>query len=297
MSNNMRETIAWFIRHAAAHYRYNSYVERILYWCLKQVETSYGFDKYKEEFTQINADLSKQYTQKVAVSPYYELNLRNQHCFQALFTEKAIRKLYRGGGKCELVDIGDSAGNHLKYLQHLFCEDAISINGLSVNLDKTAVDKINASGGKAILCRAEDYNPAYHVDFYLSYEMVEHLHNPALFLYKIAKADKGKYMIITVPYVSRSHVALRRSMDGGRQPITAEQEHIFELSPKDWKKICMHAGWRVIHSEIYFQYPRHLPVVSPICKALWKKYDFEGFLGLVLRRDMSAARRYTDWEE
>lgn len=297
MSNNMRETIAWFIRHAAAHYRYNSYVERILYWCLKQVETSYGFDKYKEEFTQINADLSKQYTQKVAVSPYYELNLRNQHCFQALFTEKAIRKLYRGGGKCELVDIGDSAGNHLKYLQHLFCEDAISINGLSVNLDKTAVDKINASGGKAILCRAEDYNPAYHVDFYLSYEMVEHLHNPVLFLYKIAKADKGKYMIITVPYVSRSHVALRRSMDGGRQPITAEQGHIFELSPKDWKKICMHAGWRVIHSEIYFQYPRHLPFVSPICKALWKKYDFEGFLGLVLRRDMSAARRYTDWEE
>lgn len=168
---------------------------------------------------------------------------------------------------------------------------------MSVNLDQTAVDKINASGGKAVLCRAEDYEPECSVDFYLSYEMVEHLHNPALFFYKIAKADKGKYMVITVPYVSKSHVALRRSMDRSRQLITAEQEHIFEFSPEDWKKICMHAGWKVIESEIYFQYPRHIPVISQVCRALWRKYDFEGFLGLVLKRDMSVARRYVDWEE
>lgn len=292
----MKEPLTGWLGEVVKRCGYVDYVERILYWCLRQVEISYGFDRYKGAFAEINGDLSKQYTQKVAVTPYYELNLRNQHCFQALFTEKAIRRLHRGG-KCELVDIGDSAGNHLKYLQYLFREDAVKVNGLSVNLDKTAVDKINASGGKAILCRAEDYTPEHKVDFYLSYEMVEHLHNPSLFLYKLAKADKGKYMIITVPYVSKSRVALRRSIDGNREPITAEQEHIFEFSPDDWKKICMHAGWKVVDSEIYFQYPRHIPVVTSICKALWKKYDFEGFLGLVLRRDMSVARRYVDWEE
>ena len=66
-------------------------------WCLKQVERHYGYDKYKESFEQINSDLSQQYTEKVIMNPYLELKLRNQHCFQALFSERAIRKLYRGG--------------------------------------------------------------------------------------------------------------------------------------------------------------------------------------------------------
>lgn len=95
---DMNYSIFGYLKQTLTQCVYNKYQEKILYWCLKQVETSYGFDKYKEAFTKINSDLSKQYTQKVAVTPYYELNLRNQHCFQALFTEKAIRKLYRGGG-------------------------------------------------------------------------------------------------------------------------------------------------------------------------------------------------------
>lgn len=275
--------------------------EHIRYWCLKHVENVNGYDRYKKAFTEINSDLSKQYTQAVEVSALYELKIRNQHCFQALFTEKAIRKLIflKGGRKiCRLVDIGDSAGNHLKYLKYLFSQDnKIEIDGLSVNLDKTAVEKINSSGGKAILCRAEEYNPEYNIDFYLSYEMIEHLHNPALFLYRLAKADKGKYMIMTVPYLSQSRVGLHRSMDGTRKPITAEQEHIFELSQQDWEKLCRHAGWKVLWSEIYFQYPPNMPIISGVCRNIWKRCDFEGFLGLVLKRDMTVANRYVDWEE
>ena len=73
-------------------------VDKIKYWCLKKVEQKYGFQKYKKAFTEINNDLSQQYTEKVKVTKLYELKLRNQHCFQALFTEKAIKKLIRGGG-------------------------------------------------------------------------------------------------------------------------------------------------------------------------------------------------------
>lgn len=72
--------------------------EGIRYWCLKEVEKQNGYGGYKKAFTEINGDLSRQYTQKMKISAFYELKLRNQHCFQALFTEKAIRKLYKETG-------------------------------------------------------------------------------------------------------------------------------------------------------------------------------------------------------
>ena len=133
------------------------------------------------------------------------------------------------------------------------------------------------------------------VDMYLSYEMVEHLHNPALFFHHLAQADKGDYMVITVPYVTQSRVALYNSMNGAKQ-ITAEQEHIFELSPEDWKKLILHAGWRTLEERIYFQYPQGIPGVSYILRKLWKRFDYEGFIGFVLKRDMSVANEYLDWE-
>ncbi len=126
--------------------------------------------------------------------------------------------------------------------------------------------------------------------------MVEHLHNPALFFHHLAKADNGDYMVITVPYVRNSRVALRSSLSGQKN-IHAEGEHIFELSPADWKKLILHSGWRTLEEEIYFQYPTGIPVISPILRKIWQRYDFEGFLGLVMKRDMSVANEYLDWED
>jgi hypothetical protein len=158
------------------------------------------------------------------------------------------------------------------------------------------VDKINKNGGRAILCRAEDYEPDVRIDCYLSYEMMEHLHNPALFLHRLAKADKGDYMIVTVPYLSESRVGLRNSL-AGKENITAENEHIFELNPLDWEKIALHAGWRVIEKEIYLQYPENIPFLSRWLRKIWKQEDFEGFLGLMLKRDTTVTDRYLSWEE
>ena len=58
-----------------------------------------------------------------------------------------------------VVDIGDSAGTHLKKISMLMDKGGgRKINGISVNLDPIAVDKINKNGGRAILCRAEVKN-------------------------------------------------------------------------------------------------------------------------------------------
>lgn len=258
-----------------------------------------GFDKIEECFNDLNIDLAKQYTEKAQHTPFRDIKIKNQQAFQVDFTKKAIEKYILSTGKEELhvVDIGDSAGTHIKKLRKLMVHDnRPTLHAVSVNLDPVAVDKIVRGGGTAVCCRAEDYVPENsRVDMYLSYEMVEHLHNPALFFYHLAKADKGDYMVITVPYVTQSRVALYNSMNGAKH-ITAEQEHIFELSPADWKKLILHAGWRTLQECIYFQYPQGIPGVSYILRKLWNRFDYEGFIGFVLKRDMSVANEYLDWE-
>lgn len=133
------------------------------------------------------------------------------------------------------------------------------------------------------------------VSLYLTYEMVEHLHNPALFFHKMATANNGQYMVVTVPYVKNSRVSCLYIDDGRQDKVYAEGVHIFELSLADWKRLIIHSGWRVIDCEIYFQYPTN-SIFTPFYRWLWRRSDFEGFLGLFLKRDISQADRYQDWE-
>ena len=133
------------------------------------------------------------------------------------------------------------------------------------------------------------------VSLYLTYEMCEHLHNPALFFHQMALADNGQYMVMTVPYVKRSRVSCSYINDGRTEPVYAEGVHIFELSPEDWQRIAYHSGWKTIDSYIYYQYPSNSPL-TPFYRWLWRRSDFEGFLGLFLERDMTQADRYQDWE-
>ena len=273
-------------------------VDNWMLWSLKKVYRKNNYESVIKEFESLDIDLSRQYTENGRMNPYRWYKLNNQHCFQTLFTARMLRK-YINGKVLNLVDIGDSAGTHLKKIGLLMAGEAgggVQINGVSVNLDPVAVDKINRNGGNAILCRAEEYEPETKVDCYLSYEMVEHLHNPALFWHRLAKANKGEYMVVTVPYLRKSRVALHYSWGGGKD-ITAEQEHIFELCPLDWEKIALHGGWRLLEKEIYLQYPENIPLLSRWLRRIWRKKDYEGFLGLMLKRDTTVADRYLAWEE
>ncbi len=56
----------------------------------------------------------------------------------------------------------------------------------------------------------------------------------------------------------------------------------------------LNAGWDVVKEQIYLQYPKNS--FLRITKPLWKRFDFEGFYGLILKRDDTWSSRYTDWQ-
>ena len=59
----------------------------------------------------------------------------------------------------------------------------------------------------------------------------------------------------------------------------------------------LHAGWRIAHSEIYYQYPRKWPIISRLMAYYWRTLDYEGFWGAILEKDLTFADCYQDWEE
>jgi len=72
--------------------------------------------------------------------------------------------------------------------------------------------------------------------------------------------------------------------------VVPENTHIFELAPNDWRLIFLHSGWEIVGEEIYRQYPSKCPL--RLMKAYWKKCDFEGFYGAILRRNRAWAQCY-----
>lgn len=283
--------------------------EKLRTHCLLCVQKRKGYGSFQTIINECSVNLLEQYTDNPSsdidehYKNYYISKLVNEHAFQAQFTFESIKEIVKGNNTGAdrpfvIVDIGDSAGSHLKYQRKLLAGMIDDVRTISVNLDPAAVDRIRKGGGEAVLCRAEDYRPdGLDVDVYLSYEMVEHLHNPAIFFYKLAKSNNGRFMVVTVPYRKHSRVAVDNSMNHTNyDTITAENEHIFELSPKDWKRLLWHSGWKIRSEDIYYQYPRHSPL-TPLYARIWDMNDFEGFYAMFLERDMSAANKYSDWED
>jgi len=99
---------------------------------------------------------------------------------------------------------------------------------------------------------------------------------------------------MTVPYVRRSGVGLayvRQARDGAS--ANSEKTHIFELNPEDWTLLVKYDGWKVVRERIHYQYPRRS--LYRFTKFLWRRYDYEGFLGLVLRRDHTHSDKFQEW--
>jgi SAM-dependent methyltransferase len=223
---------------------------------------------------------------------YWECKMRSLHAFQVQTALKAIAHL--GGSDLVLVDIGDSCGNHAAYLKAL--EPRIK-RVISVNLDPVAVEKVKAKGGDALLARAEEMDlEGVAPDLFMSFEMVEHLTDPLRFLHRLATLGRSPWLLMTVPYV-------RQSRFGGREldmaahalpsTITAEEMHLFELSPRDWVRLARFSGFSPVLQRIYRQYPTRHPLV--VTAPLWARLDFEGFFAVLLKRDLSLANRYTAW--
>lgn len=244
----------------------------------------------------IVSDISGQESSEEDVfNEYWELKRRALQAFQCSLMQRALE--YFNKRDLSVIDIGDSAGTHMLYLKEL-AGDRFNIETLSVNLDSRAIEKIKARGLNALLCRAEDLNlKGYRTDLFTSFEMVEHLHNPAIFFRRLSKQSECQRMVITVPYMKNSRVGLHNVRKGYQGLVYSENEHIFELSPADWKLLLLHSGWKVTYGETFYQYPRRIPVISQVLSFYWRKTDFEGFWGAIIEKETSFAEQYLDWED
>ena len=218
---------------------------------------------------------------------YWNYKVRALHAFQMNFGIKAIKK-----DDLTLVDIGDSSGTHTLYLQNLIKE--FKLKFLSVNSDKNAIEKIKNKGLEAIHSKAENLsNHNINPDIFMSFQTLEHLNSPITFLKSIAKNTTCEYFLITVPYLLSSRVGLEHIRKNSDENVNAEYIHIFELSPEDWKLLFRHTGWEVDMEKIYYQYPKKHPL--RFLKRSWAKYDFEGFYGVLLKKNQYWSDKYLDW--
>ncbi len=259
-----------------------------------------GEDLLKAELVEIVPDISKQYTTfEIATNDTYLIeNVRCLHAFQVALTLKAVDWVGKAlnDNQLNIVDIGDSSGTHILYLDNLLKSRGINANALSVNLDPIAVQKIKAKGLNAIQCRAEDLSSiegGVTADIFLLYETLEHLFDPISFLHSMSTRTKCKYLVITVPYVRQSRVGLQHVRLGMDKEVFAENTHIFELSPSDWNLLFKFSGWKIVAADIYRQYPPF--GILNFAKFIWRRFAFDGFYGVILERDQIISQRYKSW--
>ena len=274
----------------------NNFMEKTNAFSIKLALSENKLVDMVENLRSIVPDISNQESSETpSFNKYFELKRRGIQAFQCSLMLKAMNDFKLG--ELTVCDIGDSAGTHMLYLKEL-TKGRFNIDTVSVNLDSRAIEKIKARGLKAVFCRAEDLNLGdKKVDLFTSFEMVEHLHNPAIFFYRLAKKSPCNKILITVPYLKKSRVGLHHVRHNINKKITAEEEHIFELSPEDWKLLFFHSGWKISYSKIYYQYPRKLPFISRFFAAYWRRFDYEGFWGAILEKDRTFSDNYQDWEE
>lgn len=269
---------------------------RVSIWSLRSALKEQGLTDMAASLRELVPDISSQEDRALRINDErWELKVRGVHAFQCALMLKAIEKI--SSKDIMVVDIGDSAGTHMLYLRGL-TENKLNVDSISVNLEEISVNKIKNRGLKAVQCRAEELDIGNKkVDLFTSFEMVEHLHNPALFFYRLSKREDGNLLLVTVPYRQRSRVALYFTRAGSKGPVFAGEEHIFELSPDDWSALMWHSGWKAVYSQVYYQYPKRWFALSWLLSLFWKMYDFEGFWGVILERDKTFSELYQSWEE
>ena len=256
-----------------------------------------GFAELREKLRERVPDLTHQYTKEIdrtAYDRYWEPKMRSVHAFQVDSALRAMADI--GRDDLKVVDVGDSAGSHAAYLKTLAPKGQIE-RMVAVNLDPVAVEKIKAKGGEAILCRAEELDAqGLRPDLMLLFETLEHFTDPLRFLHAMATEGNVENILFTVPYRVRSRFGgdlIRNTISEIPGEITPEQVHILELSPEDWQLLARLAGYRTNFCRIYRQYPRRS--VLRLMKPVWRKLDFEGFIAISLKRDLSLSERYTGW--
>ena len=232
---------------------------------------------------QFIGDIIGQYTTSELDTAYLQVKVRALHSFQKELINLAVLSCINSSDIKTVIDLGDSSGRHLGYVKELIGEAKY----IGVNVDKEAIKKIDERGFIGVQGSIQSFiynNPNIQwADLIMMFETLEHLEDPLLVLKGLrALSFKCKRLIITVPYVSRSRIGLHHLKKKGESfNKSPEDIHLFELSPYDWKLLFEYTGWEVVYEQIYYQYPR---VLGLILKYYWRRFDFEGFWGAILKR-------------
>ena len=239
--------------------------------------------KYKHWFDLINhfnIDITDQYTNFKLTTNYLKLATKALHAFQLKLIHRTFfYSLLKEDQKKEfkILDFGDSSGTHCRYIKKLY--PYYGIKTLSVNIDQNAINRIKENGLDAINSEIQESWMFTNYDLAMSFQVFEHLENPI----KALRDIKGitNRLIITVPYIKKSGIGIQDFNN-----INPENTHLFLLCPNDWGKLFRYTGWKVRHEEIYYQYPRRIPLLSWLLKKYWKWIDYEGFYGVILEKEI-----------
>jgi hypothetical protein len=220
------------------------------------------------------------------------LRVRMLICAQAIFLNRTINQFEKLGNRIEShVDIGDSDGSTRILLEKSL--NGKKINSLGINIQAEAVELIKSKGLEAECMDAMDLNKQNRkFDLVSVFETLEHLPNPIGFLENMQDIV-DKRLLISVPLIKNSRVGLRyltNKWDSKEIPTIANN-HIFELSPKDWIKLFWHTGWRVDQEWKVSQFPKK-GLLKIILKYAWRKISFEGFYFVSLVKDTRYSSRY-----
>lgn len=263
--------------------------ESLMLRSLRAAVAEQGLSASVARHEEVFPELSRQYTDFALDTDFLKYKVRAQQSFQVSLAAPVLAA--RPGAT--VVDIGDSSGAHIAALKALLPDGGHRF--LSVNLDPEAVARVKARGLEAVLCRAESlHENGVKADVFLSFETLEHLSDPASFLHRLSKTPCDR-LVLTVPYVTETRVGLHHLRAGLRKTVSPETVHLVEFCPADLKLLAAHCGWAVETERVYRQYPLNSPLRGT--RAIWKDWDFEGFYGLVLRRDDAWSALYTGWND
>ncbi len=265
------------------------YYQRLLTHSLRCAMNEQGLSDLVRRLEELVPDITDQYSSFKIDTPYLNANVRNIHAFQIALVNEVIDEF----NQPTIVDIGDSSGTHLEYILKLH-QDMKKIRCLSVNLDSNAVEKIRKKGMEAVHARAEELqNYNINADIFLCFATLEHLSDPCRFLHELSSKTNAKYLIVTIPYQRHTRVGMYHIRNDRAGDVSAENTHIVEFCPEDFRLIAQHSGWKIQKERIYYQYPRRH--FLRLTRSIWKRSDFEGFYGVILAKDSRWSSRYTDW--
>jgi SAM-dependent methyltransferase len=154
------------------------------------------------------------------------------------------------------ADIGDPNGIFIQ---------AFKKKGISANISESCVRNIASKGLGVVRCDAE-HLPFMDasLDHILFFEILEHLPNPIRALDEISRVCR-RSAFISLPYVSKTLIH-RYHYDTSVPPF---ENHIFEFSDADFRKIISHTGFQITRAESVEVIDRGTALEYPIF-LLWK---------------------------